>query len=83
MSGLEDAVRAAVAEAADDSDATPGLVVTDYIVVAAARGWDDDGEPVTQVVTIPSGPGYAMSGLLHEATVRLDADTVDAIGGGP
>ena len=78
---LTDAIRAGVARAVEDSGGTPGMVMTDYVLVAACKGWDDEGEPVTQVVVIPEGPAYAVSGLLHEATVRMDADTLDGLGG--
>lgn len=76
---LADAIRAAIPAAVDEAGATPGMVMTDYVVVAATRGWSADGDPITQVVVIPEGPGYAISGLLHEAVLRMDADSLDQL----
>ena len=75
--GLEDAIRTSAQASVDEAGGTPGLVLTNYVVVAAMEGWDSDGHEIVQVVVLPHGPGYAVGGLLHEATIRNDADTLD------
>lgn len=55
----------------DEGDLGYRLVLTDWIVVGARRGFDEDGDPVSRVVLCPSGetPNYALLGLLHAARV--------------
>lgn len=71
---MDAAITAALHRGAAERGCTPGLTVTEYIVVAAAAGWDDAGNEVCQVVLLPSGPGHRIAGLLREATVRMDAE---------
>lgn len=73
---LEGAILAHIREKVEEQGGTPGLVLTNYVVVAACSGWDDGGDEVTQVTVIPHGPYYAIGGLLREATIRNDADTL-------
>lgn len=75
---LADAIRAHAHASVGEAGGTPGLLLTNYVVVAAMEGWDADGNERVQVVVIPHGPGYAIGGLLHEATIRNDADTLDS-----
>lgn len=50
----------------------PGHIVTDYIVIAAARGYDTNGEPhISTFIESPS-PHYATLGLLHTARLYLE-----------
>lgn len=76
MSALYDAVNAALAEEIAQRRASPGLLLTEFIVVAYATGWNDDGEQISQVVIIPDGnsPIHHMTGLLHDAITRFDAE---------
>lgn len=77
MSDFDDAVRAALDTEADDSGGRQGLVLTDWVLIAARSGFEGDHD-VTQVVIIPSnGPAYRHRGLLAEAVVRFDKDTLD------
>jgi hypothetical protein len=55
----------------------PGMMMVDYVVIAAVKGWDDDGDEVTAVYIHSSGAAYAIRGLLNEGIVRLDADLLD------
>lgn len=73
---LEEAILEQIRSTVGEEGLTPGLVLTNYVVIAACSGWDAEGEPVTQVTVIPHGPYYAIGGLLHEATIRNDADTL-------
>lgn len=75
-SRMDEAVAAEVHNEAEEHRATPGLTVTEYVVIAAASGWDDQGQEVTQVVVIPSGSEHRIAGLLRHATVRMDAEIV-------
>ena len=70
---LDKAVRTEVHREAQAGGWTPSLVVTDYVVIAAATGWNDQGQEVSQVVIIPSGVNHHIMGLLREATIRHDA----------
>ena len=68
---FREAVEEAVREAAEEVGGRQGLVVGEYILIAAANGWDDDGETVSQVVTIPGGSESRVLGLIEHARLTL------------
>jgi len=78
---FEEALRDKVAANIAVSGGTPGLILTDWIVVAGMTGWDSDGNDLSQVVVIPQAAMHVAMGLLHHATIRLDAETSDAYRG--
>lgn len=74
---LREAVEAAIAEAVEEAQATGGLVVGEFVVIAAAHGWDDEGDSVSQVVVIPDGGGESrILGLVEHARTTLRADVM-------
>lgn len=51
------------------------LVLVEFVVIAARKGWNADGADVTQIVMIPDGGAdHQIAGLLRNATLRLDAE---------
>jgi len=74
---LRDKIAAHIAKAGG----TPGLVLTDWIVIAGMAGWDSDGNDLSQVVVIRHATTHVAMGLLHHVGIRLDADTVNAYRG--
>lgn len=71
---VETAVRAAEAEHGGRQD----MLVSEFIVIASAHGFDDDGEPVTQVIVLPDGGSeHRILGLLEHARLRVRADILD------
>ena len=81
MSVFEEALRDKIAANITETGGTPGLVLTDWIVIAAMAGWDDDGDDISQVVVIPHAAMHVAMGLLHHAGVRLDTTTANAYRG--
>ena len=80
---FDDLIRAALHQEVDETGGRPGLVLTDWVLVAARSGFDGDSN-VTQVVIVPSdSPAYRHRGLLAEAAVRFDADTNALYGDDP
>lgn len=74
----DDRLRAAIEAHVQEAAATPGLLLIDWIVVAATQGWNDDGDQVTAVTITPGGgAAYRMMGLLDEAMTRFRADLVE------
>lgn len=76
MSNARELVEQLVATAAHEAGATEGLVVGEFvIIIAAANGWDAEGEQITQVVVMPDGGSESrILGLIEHARVRLQAD---------
>lgn len=73
---LTAAVEAHVQRAAS----TPGLVLVDWVLVAATQGWNDEGDDVTAVTITPGGgPWYRICGLLDEARERFHADLIESL----
>lgn len=69
-------------EKAVQQDMEPGLVLTGWVVVAAAKGFDDEGEAVTQVLVMPSQLAeFEVLGLLRHAVIRTEADIVESYRG--
>ena len=73
----DDALTAAIEQmrAAYVDDAASGEVLTDYVVVHVAQGWDDDGDSYTVTGVHhrdAAMPLYRIAGLLHYATVGTD-----------
>lgn len=72
---LEDAVAEAVALANTETGSTEGLVVGEFVLIAATNGWDDDGDPISQVVVIPFGGGESrILGLIDHAHTTMRAE---------
>lgn len=76
MSSASEALRGAV-EAEVRTVARPGMIVTDIVVIAAATGYDADGEQVTGVYIVPDASEHAMLGLLDHARIRVQASILD------
>lgn len=75
---LVEALEAHVREEAE----TPGLLLTDWIVVAACGGWDDAGDGISALHIVPGGGAYyRMLGLLDEAATRTRADMIEDLRG--
>lgn len=75
------AVEALVAAARAEAGAAESLVVTEFLVIASATGWNGEGDDVTAVVLIPDGPSHRMLGLIEEARIRFQADVLETYGG--
>lgn len=74
---LRPAIEAAFKSEVTQKELTPATVVTDYVVIAVARGWDNEGQGVDQVMIWPSdSPGYTILGLIENARIRMHADTL-------
>jgi hypothetical protein len=58
-----------------DAELDSHLVLTDWIVVAARRGFDPTGDGISRVSSIPSAssPNYALLGLLQAGTQLASA----------
>lgn len=54
-----------------------GLILVDYVLVAAVKGFNEDGDQITAVQIQPHGAAYALRGLLDEALVRFHADLLE------
>lgn len=77
MSDLRVAVEAAVREATAESGTRDDLLVSEFLVIAATNGWDDDGNDVSQVVIIPEdGSEHRILGLLEHARIRMGRDVL-------
>lgn len=80
------AARAAVEQLVNDTRADTGgdqpLVVTEFVIVAAAAGWNEDGDRVTAVTIIPEGADHQVLGLLESARIRFQAGLVEFYGQG-
>lgn len=72
---LQSAVEETYAEWVAEHNMSPG-VVRDWILVAAAIGFNDNGDDIEQIMIVPSGPAYALQGLLTEADTRFRAETL-------
>lgn len=75
---LDAAVAAEVHRRAALRGIAEGLTVVEYVVVAAAAGWDDQGREVCQVVVMPSGMPHRIGGLLNDGKLWNDAQTMAA-----
>lgn len=72
----------AVAGAVLAESLTPGLLVKGYIVIAAATGFDNDGDQVTAVTILPGEmPVHECLGLIEHARIRFHANVLEAYGG--
>jgi hypothetical protein len=68
---------AAEVDADPQLDLERGLTVTEWVLIAARQGWNEDGDPVSQVVIVPSdAPEHRLWGLVHEADARFGADAL-------
>lgn len=76
---LRTAVEETYAEWVAEHNMSPG-VVRDWILVAAAIGFNNDGDDVEQIMIVPSGPAYALQGLLAEADARFRFETFIDLG---
>lgn len=56
-----------------------GTILTKFLVIAVAEGWDDDGKPVNQVMIAPKGSHEDMLGLCAGADTRFRAEIVASI----
>jgi hypothetical protein len=79
---MRDELRAVVAKActeqATQDDVADNLILNEFIIVAARVGWDAEGENVTQIVVVPvDGPNHRILGLLRDAEIRIEAETLD------
>jgi hypothetical protein len=71
---VEQVVRSAV----ERVGGRPGMVISEFIVVAHTSGWDDDGNEISQVVRVPDGSWSRVLGLLREAQVRYETEIIEA-----
>ena len=74
----EGALRAAIVEHLSERAPESGLLLTDWVLVAATQGWDEEGDVVAAVVITMSddSPYYRILGLLAEAETRARADVI-------
>ena len=80
-----DELRAAVEKACHGEAMARGgeivrdLVLVEFVVIAARKGWNAEGQDVTQVVMIPhGGADHQIAGLLRDATLRMDAEMMSS-----
>lgn len=77
MAEMREAIEQIVRDAVSEAEATEGLVVGEFVIIAAANGWNDEGEDIHQVVVIPDGGGESrILGLVEHARCTLRADIV-------
>ncbi len=64
-----------------EPDVVHGLTVTEWVLVAATAGWTGDGNPVNQVIVVPSdAPAHRLWGLVRDADARFNADALETYG---
>lgn len=75
MADPRESVEELVREAVEETGGTQGLVLGEYVIIAAANGWSEDGEDVSQVVVIPGDGGESrILGLVEHARTTLKAE---------
>jgi hypothetical protein len=68
------ALTEALHEFADAEGLSAGLVMTEWVIIAAAQGWDDEGDEISQVVVEPHGTDTRVLGLVEHARQRMHSD---------
>lgn len=54
------------------------MIVGEFVVIASAHGFDEEGESITQVVILPrDGSEHRILGLVDHAMIRMKADILD------
>lgn len=77
MDELREAVVAAVGNfIRSNPDLSQSVTVAEFVVIAACIGWNTEGDEISQVTMIPDGALHRIGGLVNEAKVRIDAETV-------
>lgn len=79
---LRPAIEAAIAaENADPDDPSMEIsrntVVTGYVVIAMLKGFDDEGEDVSQTFIMPDGSLTECLGMIEEAKIRYHAAVME------
>lgn len=76
---LRELIEAVVHSAQADAGTRQDTVVGEFVVIASAHTFDEDGDPVTQVIVIPQdGPEHRILGLVEHARIRMQADILSA-----
>lgn len=76
--GLWQAVEKACVEDAEGAGVEQQMMLTNYILIAARAGIDDEGDSITQIHIIPEAAAtHVMLGLLDQAQVRIRADLME------
>jgi hypothetical protein len=52
---FRDVVEQAVREAAAEAGARQDVIVGEFVLIATANGWDEEGNDVSQVIVMPDG----------------------------
>lgn len=74
---LKDSLRDVLHRRALDAGMEPGLMLTSWVVIAAAKGFAPDGAPVTQVLIMPDAPEHELLGLIDHAHIRVQAGILE------
>jgi hypothetical protein len=74
---FRDVVEQVVHEEAAKAGARTDVVVGEFVLIATANGWDEEGHDVSQVIVMPDGGSESrILGLVEHARLRMHADVL-------
>lgn len=71
---LRIAVQAAFNDWKDREDVETGTMLTNFLLISHAQGFNAEGQPVTQTLVAPDGSLELMMGLVDTARIRFEME---------